>query len=244
MRQIFTKNKTNLFVQMIVIEMGLLGILMIINKITDVYLLGDAKVIGSYVIIAIYLVTIGVIFLLMRWNKVTRVDIGLRKIQYDRKNVISYVLMFSMLIYGVSVLLGVYQYITGLYILMMVLVGIVEELLFRGLAQVVFQDLKRSHYIILSAVIFALAHVFVTTNTLALTIFNAFLYGMQAVLFLEITKSLYPFLIFHILFNIVYFVPLPNDQAFGLYLLQCIHIVYLIYRLKTNQGGIDEHEAD
>ncbi|MGL6009645.1 MAG: CPBP family intramembrane glutamic endopeptidase [Culicoidibacterales bacterium] len=222
----------------------MLGILMIINEITDVYLIGDSKVIGSYVIIAIYLITIGVIFLLMRWNKVTRADVGLRKIQYDRKNVISYVLMFSMLMYGVSVLLGAYQYITGMYILMMVLVGIVEELLFRGLAQVVFQDLKRSQYIILSAVIFALAHVFVTTNTLALTIFNAFLYGMQAALFLEITKSLYPLLIFHVLFNIVYFVPLPNDQAFGLYLLQCIHIVYLIYRLKTNLGGIDEHEID
>lgn len=231
MNMLLSKNKRVILLEVIGLQIGLITVVMIINYIIDVYLNKHYPQISAYLLIVTYICFLTLMYLFIVNKKIHKSQIGFSKIQFTKQNVSTYFIVFIPLVFGILTVWELYEYLTILYIILMILVGAIEEVLFRGLLKYVCMNQSKICYVLLSSTLFSLAHVFVNTENMIFLLLSTFLIGIMLALFFLVQESIYPLIIYHILHNVVFFIPIPLVTSGMYYLLNILTIFYLSYIL-------------
>ncbi len=134
-------------------------------------------------------------------------------------------------------------------------VGISEELYFRGIILKLLKDnFSVKQTIVISALVFGIGHF---TSILAgksivevlLQIINAIVFGILAAEIVMLTKSLFPVIIWHFLFNFVNHISLvaSTSEYIAIGLQEIIMIIYALYlwnKLSLENVQIDKHVSN
>lgn len=195
-----------------------------------------------YLQIAIYFIFLLITSFFLYKEQIDKRSIGLKKLNtLPSKGMIMYLLLSFIIgykIYSINMSLGeVNLLIIISMIIKMLFVGIVEEVLSRGLYYYLFAGKKILHFVVISSLIFSLLHIPANIDAvfpqLYLALINTFLLGVILSLILVVEESIYPCILFHTLFNIVtIFSQNKIDQFLISLFLYILNIMYLLYRVK------------
>ncbi|MGL6249274.1 MAG: lysostaphin resistance A-like protein, partial [Culicoidibacterales bacterium] len=205
------KSKTKYFIQIIGITNALIWTTFLVDNIID----KQNKELTLALLVFVYFFFLIIIAIFIKKKKINTHAIGFCIPRISRKMIGIYSILTMPLLYGLSLLWEWYQYISPLYIIWMFLVGIVEEVLCRGLIKDVFIEQTNKFYILMSATIFSSLHIPTalasnpTEFSIFATVLTTFLIGIMLALVFTVSNSIYPAIIYHILHNIVFFLPLP-----------------------------------
>ncbi|MGL5382252.1 MAG: lysostaphin resistance A-like protein [Cetobacterium sp.] len=233
-----------------VIAGGLIFAVLLVGKLID----KQNKALTLSVLLFVYFAFLIVITLFIKRKKIDTYVLGLCRPVFSKQTRVIYIMMTLPLVYGIVLLWEFYQYISPLYIIWMFLVGITEEILCRGLLRDVFIEQTNKFYVLMSATIFSSLHIItaLTSNPTEFSIFivmlNSFLIGIMLAIVFVVSTSIYPAIIYHILHNIVFFLPLPYINNGVVVIIIMLIIFYLLYsnpetsRLNSdiNQNNSDE----
>jgi membrane protease YdiL (CAAX protease family) len=172
-------------------------------------------------------------------KKVYAEEIGLRKAEpvSIRKTLFFIPLLLSelpLIMAGVDFKSFTYASVLTFFTLM---VGISEELYFRGIILKLLQDnFSVKQTVVISALVFGIGH---SASILAgesivqvlLQIINAIVFGILAAEIVILTKSLFPAIIWHFLFNFVNYISIANSTSeyIAIGLQETIMIIYALY---------------
>ena len=137
-------------------------------------------------------------------------------------------------------------YQIALFVLLMANVGFLEELIFRGyLYQAIKAKSGTNRAILISGITFGLGHIVNLMRGMSVDnqieqIIVAIILGILLAKIVDITNSLLPGILFHIVFNISGSIMLVNPSLntifiFGILVLASLYLIYLM-RLKPNQN--------
>lgn len=137
--------------------------------------------------------------------------------------------------------------LVALMLLQMILVGYVEEVLFRGIFYYYLKSKGTMTYLLFSSIVFGLLHFASSLNPdtpiilVILQVINALLLGLVfAVLYLN-SKTIYLSMIFHILFNLLAVISNPGSVKQNLVAVTLLIISYLIYLLTQKNKRLSIH---
>lgn len=174
-------------------------------------------------------------------------DASLKLFGFRKPKLTLTIILFSMAIILIQPLvLGFNRSLTptfvGLILLQMVLVGFVEESLFRSVFFFFLQDNKKV-YIVFSSIVFGLLHAASGINPefplvlVLLQVVNALLLGIILALLYLKTHSIYTTILLHTLFNL--FASISNEDSLertflAVGVLLIVYVVFGFYLIKSN----------
>ncbi|MGM0126333.1 hypothetical protein IGI37_003762 [Enterococcus sp. AZ194] len=210
---------------------------------------GDQGVILSQ-IGAFALSAVGLFFYIKR-KSITRMELGFKKGRVER----TLSLFMGVIVLIQPAILGLDWTIAFSTVLLiaiqMILVGFVEEVLFRGIFYYYLKEKKTSTYILFSSIVFGILHIASGLNPetaamlVVLQIINALLLGVVFALIYLRTKSIYVTILFHGLFNLLASITPVSSLNKNILAVSFLLIAYSIFILfsykqrKTNALASD-----
>ncbi|MCB5953213.1 CPBP family intramembrane metalloprotease [Enterococcus sp. BWT-B8] len=191
--------------------------------------------------IAAFLSLAILLFFYMKKKDSTLEQFGFEK-TYISKSILSFIaliILIQPIILGINFSLPFSTLL--LIIIQMILVGFVEESLFRGIFFYFLKDKQPKVYLLFSSIVFGLLHVASGLNPetapllVFLQIINALLSGAVFAILYYSLKSIYLVITFHTLFNIFASVTLEGSFQLNLVavsILTICYIIFLIYYTK------------
>ncbi|MDH6363741.1 membrane protease YdiL (CAAX protease family) [Enterococcus sp. PF1-24] len=191
--------------------------------------------------IAAFLLLAVVLFLYMK-----KQDASLQTFGFTKKVVAKKIYGFIALVVAIQpIILGIDFSLSlttiGLIVIQMILVGFVEESLFRSIFRYYLKNNKPKTYLLFSSIIFGVLHLASGLNPDAapvlvlLQIVNALLLGLVFALLYYHTQTIYLVMIFHSLFNIFASITLAGSlqqNILAVTLLTICYISFLAYYFK------------
>ncbi|MGM0238220.1 lysostaphin resistance A-like protein [Enterococcus sp. AZ103] len=185
--------------------------------------------IGAFLVAAIILT------LFMKKRKLTNFGFQKRKIAGKNWLFMFIIILIQPLVLGLQSKLSFSLLV--LMLLQMILVGYVEEVLFRGIFYYYLQAKGTIIYLLFSSLVFGLLHFASSLNPdtalilVVLQVINALLLGLVfAVLYLS-SKTIYLSIIFHTLFNLLAVISNPGSIKQNILAVSLLIISYIIYLL-------------
>lgn len=183
-------------------------------------------------------------------NNLTK-SFGLNGVESDAYKKMLY--FIPLIILGLSQFTGTLNsdlngYQIALFALLMANVGFLEELIFRGyLYQAIKAKSSTNRAILISGITFGLGHIVNLMRGMSVDnqieqIIVAIVLGILLAKIVDITNSLLPGILFHIVFNISGFIMLVDPSLntlyiFGILILASLYLLYLM-RVKTKRSDV------
>ena len=225
----------NVYLKLLSFSLGLTLIISLFSA-TSVILKMDEN--GNILFqIAAFLFLAVLLFFYMKKKDSTLKQFGFKKIHISKSifSFITLIILIQPVVLGINSSLSIWTFL--LIIIQMVLVGFIEESLFRSIFLYFLKDKLPEVYLLFSSIVFGMLHIASGLNpeTAPLLVFlqivNALLLGAVFALLYYSLESIYLVIIFHALFNIFASVTAESSLQCNLVAVSLLIICYLLFLL-------------
>lgn len=225
----------NVYLKLLSFSLGLTLIISLFSA-TSVILKMDEN--GNILFqIAAFLFLAVLLFFYMKKKEPTLKQFGFKKVPISKAifSFITLIIMIQPIVLGINSSLSIWTLL--LIIIQMVLVGFVEESLFRSIFFYFLKDKQPKVYLLFSSIVFGMLHIASGLNPemapllVFLQIVNALLLGAVFALLYYSLESIYLVIIFHALFNIFASVTAESSLHCNLVAVSLLTICYLLFLL-------------